>query len=102
MAKAERNMTIVGWVLPGTAKKRTLSRERVVSGSSSILHHRPSREMLKSPEPVNRAARKSVTIIEGKRKLMLYLEEDQEEATSPQPDSKVMMQVDFAANGIEG
>jgi hypothetical protein len=102
MAQAERNLTVIGWVLPGTAKRRTLSRELIASRSSSILQHRNTKSQMKATEPISHAKKKSVTIIEGRKNLILYLEEDQEDAKYPQGDNKVMMQVDYAASGDEG
>lgn len=102
MSQTERNLTVVGWVLPGTAKRRTLSRDLIGSRSSSILHHRQSKSQVKPSEQVSRSQQKSVTIIEGRKNLMLYLGEDRQDLERPQAETKVTMHVDYAASGDEG
>lgn len=102
MAEGERSLTIFGWVVPGASKKRSASLEKSQSRSSSILQNRKSREQIKNSDFSAHRPQKSVTVIEGKKNLILYVEEDGDEEPESMSEKKVTLEVDYAASGIEG
>jgi hypothetical protein len=102
MAEAERSLTIFGWLIPGVTRKRSVSQDKLQSRSSSILQRGRSKEPAKPSDNKAHRLQKSVTVIEGKKSVILHIEEDDDDDQEHTSDKKVTLEVDYAATGLEG
>lgn len=103
MTSGERSLTVIGWILPGKALRRELNRTRSRSRSSSILYApRHTKELPTREGALDEIQAKTVTLIEGKRNLILYIEVEDEDDQQKSVDRQVTLEVNYAVSGIEG
>ncbi len=99
-----RGLKVIGWVLPSEVKRRSLSRSRSRSRSSSILYGQPgvrsSRERLKITTNTEEIQARTVSVLDGKKNLLLYIEV--EPSPTVTKDRRVTLEVDWAVSGEEG
>jgi hypothetical protein len=103
MSKAERSLNVVGWVAPGSVPRRSVGRNKSRSRSNSILHHpRPNRDSQQPQEVKEDCQRRSVTIVEGRQRMLLFVDECPDDQLAPEDEKQVPLEVDEAISGLEG
>lgn len=103
MSKTERSLSIVGWVVPGVPQSKALGRNRSRSRSNSILHQsRGTREVQQPQEVKDESQRRSVTIVEGRQRMLLFVDENLDEDAHQPLQKQVPLEVDEAISGLEG
>ena len=103
MNKTERSLTLVGWVVPGSQPHKQGSRNRSRSRSNSILQHqRASKDQRISADDRDEIQRRSVTIVEGRQRMLLLVDDALDHKQPSDSDKQVPFEVDMAISGAEG
>lgn len=103
MSTAERSLTLVGWVVPGTLPQRNLGRSRSRSRSNSILNHQKGGRDSQPPlEQRDDVQRRSVMIGEGRQHMLLFVDDSSDDREQTEVDRQVPLEVDIAVSGVEG